>query len=412
MKVSMSNEKHGVLGIVGHVGCGHSHSHNFQTQDDSAGLATVLSLFQEATGLSLIIKDIRVKTGSEGYVEVEMESGGVARSYPRRGVTLQEKKLALSLIGRDATRSHSLVLEAFGRFYGQGIHETPVALQTALANACLDSFISNYPNQFKYCMEDTEGSCGLIVGTILNFDDIPVAVLGTVNASKGGIGPNEDLEGNAAIGSKGKLISDLGLSLLPTIVIEGKIYTKTYSLDLDETIFLVRADQVNDNPYVAESLVSACKNLDLPVKARYDVMARKAGDMAAKTRALGEKIEVLGKKLKNAEFAQEKVDILAEMAILISQDGAGISFMTNKVHEVLGGAGMMPGTSAVFNMVVPESYYREYVFPFITEKDLKNYIDLIKQTVLELMKNLPEATEHVDKHKYYDSLDKFVLLQK
>jgi len=409
MVIKLSKANKGVILIAGHVGCGHCHSDNLQTQDDSAGLATVLSLFQEATGLSLLIRDIRIKAGLEGYLEVEIDSGGFARAYPRRGITLQEKKLAMSLIGRDAIRSQSLVLEAFGRFYGQGIHETPVVLQTAIANACLDSFNKNYPSYFKYCLEDTKGSCGLVTGAILDFDNIPVAVLGTVNASIGGVGPNEDLEGNAEIGAKRKLINDLALPDAPTVIIEAKIYNKTYSLDIDQTIFLVRADAVDDNPYVADCVVTACRDLGLPVKIRNDVMARKLGDMAGKTKALGEKIVNLGQRLKNSEYAQEKVENLAELAILISQDGAGISFMSNKLHEVLGGAGMMPGTSAVLNMVVPESYNKEYIIPFITEKDLKTYSELIKQTVKVLSSNLSEATEHVAKYKFHGHIDKFTI---
>ena len=40
--IQFSKSKVGLVGVVGHVGCGHSHSINGQVQDDSVGLAVVL----------------------------------------------------------------------------------------------------------------------------------------------------------------------------------------------------------------------------------------------------------------------------------------------------------------------------------------------------------------------------------
>lgn len=412
MKISLSSKKQGVMAIAGHAGCGHSHSHNNYTQDDSGGLATVLTLFQQATGLSLLIKNIKVITGIDGYIEVETEGGGYGKGSARRGITLQEARLAKSLIGRDAIRTQTLALEAFGRFYGQGVHEVPVALQTAIANAALDTFVKNYPDEFKYCYEDLEGSCGIIAGTVLDFDDIPVSVLGTVNASVGGLGPNEDLEGTSTIGKKGQLMEELGMIDLPTIVVEGKVYSPAYSHDLDRNTFLIRADNEMDNPYVANSLVNACKTLGFPVNYREDVMARVPGNMKKLTADLGKKIADLGHKLENAEYSQEKIDILAELATLISQDGAGISFMTNRLHDIIGGVGMVPATGAVYNYIIPLASQQEYIFPFIREEDLTKFVALVKEAVLELNKVLPEALAHIEKHRYTGNLGEFVVFAK
>lgn len=412
MKISLSDKKQGVLAIAGHAGSGHAHSHNNYSQDDSGGLVTVLSLFQQATGTSLVIKDIRVQTGVEGYIEVETVGGGTSRTTARRGITVQEGRLIKSLIGRDAIRTQTLVLEAFGRFYGQGVHETPVALQTAIANAALDTFVQNYPDKFKSCYEDVEGNCGLIAGTVLDFDDIPVSILGTVNASIDGLGPNEDLEGTAAIGKKRELMNELGMVDLPTIVVEGKVYSPDYSSKVEENSFLVRADDKSDNPIVAKSLINACEKLGYPVDYRDDVMARIPGNMEKKTKELGEKISQLGDKLGNAEYSQEKVETLAELATLISQDGAGISFMTNKLHDIIGGVGMNPGTGAVYSYIVPLDYQKEFVFPFITEEDIVRYVEVAKAGVQELYKVLPEAKSHVEKARYDGNLDEFVIFNK
>ena len=41
MHLSLSAQKHGILGISGHAGCGHAHSNDGFVQDDSGGLAAV-----------------------------------------------------------------------------------------------------------------------------------------------------------------------------------------------------------------------------------------------------------------------------------------------------------------------------------------------------------------------------------
>ena len=59
MRVRLSSAEKGVMAVAGHAGSGHCHSHSCYLQDDSGGLAAVLALFQEATGLSLTIREIR-----------------------------------------------------------------------------------------------------------------------------------------------------------------------------------------------------------------------------------------------------------------------------------------------------------------------------------------------------------------
>ncbi|MGI6093474.1 MAG: hypothetical protein GX348_02195 [Veillonellaceae bacterium] len=408
MKVSLGCNHKGKVAIAGHVGCGHCHSHKQFVQDDSVGLAVVLALFKEATGLSLRIKDIRTKTGLQGYIEVETESGGVGRATARRGITVQEAQLARTLIGRQTIRTHTLTMEAYGRFYGQGIHEAPVALQTALANAALDSFVKNFPDKFVWGYEDVVGSCGLIAGTTLDIGGIPTAVLGTVNASIGGIGPNEDLEGNAAAGIKRELMDKLGMLELPTIVIEGKVYWPALSDIIDEPTYLVRASDI-DNPIVAQSIVSAAQKLGHKVTLNMESLKRVPGAMAQQTYDLGAKIAALGEQLKTAEYAQDKVNILAELAAVVSQDGAGISFMSNKLHEVIGGIGMIHGTSAVLSYVVPRPYHEEFVVPYATLDDIKNYVTIIKNSVREVHQVLPNALDYVKTNINTSPLDQFIL---
>ena len=225
MRIQLSTAPRGVIGLVGHVGCGHAHSTNGFIQDDSAGLAALLALFQEATDLPLTIAEVKAQTGRNGSFEVVTVSGGVGRATARRGITPQEARLARAVEGQEALRTQSLAINAFGRIYGQGAHEAPVALQTAIANAALDSFVKAFPERFHHADEELPGNCGRIIGTVLDFGGIPVSAMALSNASIGGIGPNEDLEGNVYLHGKKAVMTPLDLQKIPSLVIESKVFT-------------------------------------------------------------------------------------------------------------------------------------------------------------------------------------------
>jgi hypothetical protein len=405
MNVRLSKEKHGIIAIAGHAGSGHCHSHNRYLQDDSGGLAAVLALFHEATNLPLGIKEIRTTTGITGSVSVETVSGGVGDCSPRRGVTVQEARLMQSVKGRDAICTQALAMDVFGRLYGQGVHETPVAFQTAIANAALDSFCRNFPQHFLGTIENTVNGHGRIVGTVLDFDGIPVSVLGTVNATSDGTGPVEDLEGNVCAGSKKILMHALGMETLPTILVEGKVYSPVYSDAVDTPYFLVRADPRDDNPAVGDALMKAGKSLGYSMRLRDDVMQRVPKALQNGTTTLADAVIAAGEKLKNARFSHEKTAILAVLAQLIGEDGAGVSFRSDRLHEIVGGTGLMPGTGAVLSLVVPKTYHDRYIVPSLDENDVTRYVDLIKAAAIEVRAVLPEAKAHLAAHTYRGDVD-------
>ncbi len=391
MKIKFSEKKQGVIGIAGHVGCGHAHSLNNQVQDDSVGLAVVLSLFKEATNISLKIKEF-VFEGNR--VTAILESGGKGYGIARRGISTQEQKMINEMVGSEVINTHTLVLEHFGRIYGQGVLETPVAVQTAIANAALNTFVVNFPEQFQSVVEDVADNYGNIVGTVLDMDGIDVSVLGTVNATIGGIGPNEDLEGNSPNYSKKQIIESLALDKIPTLIIEAMV-SSSFSEGLKENTFFVRADEEDDNIEVLNATIKACKDLNYPVKHHVGGMKRTVGALRTNTQKVGEKVIDLGEKLKVAETSEDKVNIIAELALVVSQDCGGISFMTNELHEEIGGAGMIKRTSAVLNLVVTPDYPLTNPIPFLTEKECEDYVNITKETVKNIYKNLEVATKIV-----------------
>ena len=391
MKISFSDKEKGIVAIAGHVGCGHCHSLNNQVQDDSAGLSVVLSLFKEVTEISLKVKKFIFE---DNKVVAILENGGTGYGVARRGITKHEKNMINRIVGKEVINTHTIVLEEFGRIYGQGVTETPVAVQTALANAALNSFLVNYPERFIGTVESISGNCGNIVGTVLDIDGISTSVLGTVNATIGGLGPNEDLEGNSPNYSKKEIIEKLGMDKLPTIVVEAMI-SSGFSKGLTENTYFVRGDEEDDNPYVVQSIINACESLKLPFKHHLTGMKRTKDALRINTKNVGEKIKTLGEVLAKAETSEDKVNIIAQLALVVSQDCGGISFMSNKLHEEIGGAGMIKKTSAVINLVVTEEYTKENPIPFLTEKELEEYVAITKETVKEMAKTVHAATKYI-----------------
>ncbi len=152
-----------------------------------------------------------------------MKNGGIgkgkcaARHYP-------EKKMIRKLIGKGYQYTY-VGAGCFRTFLRTRCLETPVALQTALANAAVNGFVVNFSQNFVHCVEDVGDNIGQIAGTVVNIDGIDVSILATVNASKGGLGPLEDLEGNSTCGAKRESYSFLGMDHLPTLVVEAMIYS-------------------------------------------------------------------------------------------------------------------------------------------------------------------------------------------
>lgn len=392
MDIRLSEKKQGLVAIAGHVGCGHCHSLNNQVQDDSCGLSVVLSLFKSATNLSLRIKDIEFEGNK---VKAILENGGVGEGEARRGITPQEKKLAQALIGKEVLNTHTLVLETFGRIYGQGVLETPVAVQTAIANAALNGFYVNYPEKFLRTRESINGNCGEIVGTVLDIDGRAVSVLGTVNATIGGLGPDEDQEGNSIVGTKGEIIRALGMDKLPTLIIEAMIYSG-FSKGLTENTYFVRGDKEDDNIVVVESVVKAAEKCGIPMKYHEPGMKRTKEALRNNTRLVAEKIIALGEKLKVAETSEDKVNTIADLAAVVSQDCGGISFMSNELHEEIGGAGMIRKVGAVINLVSTDEYFKENPIPYLTDEELDRYVKLVLESVNQIFERLDEANKIIN----------------
>ena len=181
---------------------------------------------------------------------------------------------------------------------------------------------------------------------------------------------------------------------LPTLVVEAMIYS-SFSDGLTENTYFVRADEEDDNPYVARAFMEAGKKLGLPVYYRKGGMKRGPGGLSKNTQMVADKIVQLGKALHDAETSFEKISIIGDLALTVSQDCGGVSFMSNELHEQIGGAGMIPRTAAVINLVTCDMYHAENPIPYMTEETVKQYVALTIETMKILGASVEEATRHI-----------------
>ncbi len=409
MNVTPSTHTQGILGITGHAGAGHVHSHSGFVQDDTAGFAVVACLLRRAFPVCTTISSVEADIDT-GTVTVKTQDGGTGTALARRGITPYEATLSRLVIGLDAVYSQSAAFAAFGRIYGQGCLELPVALQIATCLAVIDTFEKRYRGRLISCPEGMTGKVGKCLGSVIDIDGIPVSVMAILNANDGGLGPDEDLEGNIMIGHKGQMMKALGLDQLPTIILESKAYVPAVCKGKQESSFWIRINKDVDNRVVYDALVKGAESAGLLCTKSDTAYTRGQGEMATATRELGEKIARLGNALAITETAKEKVQIVGELALLVSEDAGGISFMSSKLHDVVGGGGILPGSSAVLSMAISETAIRIWKIPAFTAQDSDMYLAILEKAVPLLAENIQAASDELQARRNFDENDfKFLL---
>lgn len=384
------------IGVAGHAGIGHVFGFGGLIQDDSGGFVTVGAILRE-----ILESDTRIERAEAdpdaNTTQITTVDGGTATASPRRGITPAEARLIEGLAGQDALFCQSLAVTAMGRMYGQGVLEAPVSLEAALANAVVDGFARKAGPQFKLAEESIEGNCGLIGGISVEEKGIAVSYLLSVNYTRGGLGPVEDLEGNIALGSKRELMEELHMLHCPTIILESKAYLPSISHGLKQNTFLVRAQEGIDNVVVARALFESAQELGYPVTLRHDLLPRAEGSTTRNTIDLAQRIVGLAEKLRESELASEKSSIVAEMAELVSQDAGAITCLSDGVYDVVRGAGMIPGTSAVLSMVVTQSYCDHWKIPLFEPGDAERAQAIVDLATQKIVSNYDAALENLER---------------
>ena len=396
MDISFSSEKIGKIGLAGHIGVSHVHSHSGFVQEDGAGFSVLGKIFHLAAPVDLRIAEIEV-AAEQGRISITLEGRGSGTAVARCGITPAEVALMQAAHGENGLCPQTLATTIFGRVHGQGILEIPATFITALARAIVATFLAGYPGKFHFFEEDTPQSCGCFLGTVLQINGVPVSAILTVNAGLGGIGPNEDTEGNVPIGNKGRLMRMLGMDALPTIIVEAKAYVPFWKEAIDETTLIVRANQEHDNSVVGECLLAAAESLGYPVYLPANPYPRRSGSLMQETQKIAQRVVDLGNRLAKVDNCGEKNAIVSELVTLAKYDMGGVVFMSNGVNDIVAHGGLLPGTAAVLSSAVSAEYISCHQIPLLNEDDLEMYVQTVFEAIRILHTRLPEASEQLRK---------------
>jgi len=237
------------------------------------------------------------------------------------------------------------------------------------------------------------------LGATLDVAGQVVSLLAVVNFTSGGIGPNEDAEGNVLLGEKREIMARLGLDNIPSIIVESKAFVPAYCQNLDQRFLFTRINCSVDNIVVAQALVDGACKVGLPMKYDFGAYPRNR-DLEQNTSHFGAEVEILGKALSHAESSGEKVRLVAKLAKLVSEDAGAVIFMSNSVHAVVGSGGVTPGTGAVLSMLVPRTEVEYWKIPVLFQEDLDMYLLAIVAGIETLKIRLPEALQELQDKQY------------
>lgn len=121
--------------------------------------------------------------------------------------------------------------------------------------------------------------------------------------------------------------------------------------------------------------------------------------MADLTRKQADYLQDLSKALFSSTTAQEKVTIAAEFNRFCSEELGGITFMSENIHQVMGGVGCIPGTSCVLSLFIPSAQLKKDVQPSLTLEDVDRYVDLCVSAIPLINNEIKKADACMRKAK-------------
>ena len=379
---------HGMAGIAGHVGVGHAYSHSGFMQDDSTGFSVLLFLLCRVHAMDVTIADVQCPDGKT--ICVTTRGGGTGQAAARRGVSPFELGIMRQAIGRGRESLQHLVCRLFGRMYGQGVYDVATAFELAVAVAQLDTVRQCWPHETVYDRDDTPESCGVFLGGNLALDGQPVAWLLSINASQGGIGPNEDSEGIIPIGNKGRLMQRLGMDRHPVIVLEAKSFVPSMKDTVHAASFFVRWNETFDNAVVGRSLALAAEKQAMPCIVQGNAYQRD-DQLSRETRNVGCEIAEIGERYAHAETAAQKVSLAGRLSVIVSERLGGSIFLSDAIFRIVGGGGLWPGQAAVLSLLATEAYACRMCTMVTENEELEGMVNVTLDGMGILLANIDEA---------------------
>ena len=397
MRLKPSSAPRGVLGIAGHAGIGHAFSHSGFYQEDSGGFAVLMTLLGRTCPMDITISSVEI--GADEEVVVTTKGGGRGAASARHGFSPYERQMMQRAVGMRCAAPQTLASRIFGRVYGQGAGTQACAFSLAVAEAMLDTVRLNWPYRTLSAPDNLPGCCGSFLGGVMELEGFPVSWLLTINASCGGIGPNEDSEGCVPVGNKAAIMQELGMASIPLLVLEGKAHVPSQQPPLQENALFIRWNDGFDNPVAGQCCVRAAEESGFPVCVLPNTYPRASSSLREECRNLGERIIRLGQEYGQAKTAFQKVELMAELADICSRDAGGSIFMSEGIHRFAGNGGLWPGLGAMLSMVVTRKEAEEWKTLRFTDEELDLLTDVLLKAAVYLYERREEALVFVSERR-------------
>ena len=298
----------------------------------------------------------------------------------------------------DSSLPHLAVLKLFGRVRGGGCDEVPAAVEYALSVAALDTVSRRVKG---FVVSRLEGEADVIGGLSADLPGGALSVLITVNGSGSGVGPVEDLEGNVPLGPKRSVMESLGAVAVPTVVLESKAFIPSLASRVRGSTILLRYSKDYDNTAVARAVSRVLTRLGIGYLEVDTAFPRFSRSLEKVRVELATRIAGLAEALGRSTKSRDKVVATAELARVVCEDLGGVFFMSEELAEVVGPAGLVPGTGVVVSMAVGEDYMAQAGIPYATRDDADTMAKVALASAEEVLASYEEALE-VLRSRYVD----------
>ncbi len=383
--------------VAGHIGVGHTYSHSGFIQDDSLGFSSALALLRKFYDFDTTIRRVYIETPRK--ICVETVDGGIGCATPRRGLNIFEIEILKNLEGADATLPHLATLKLFGKVRG-GCDEVPTSVEYALSVAALNTVTKKVEN---FIFSQIGNESGVIGGLNIELPEASLSVVITVNGSGSGIGPIEDLEGNIPVGPKRQVMETLGSITVPSIILESKAFIPNLASRVHGSAILLRYNKDYDNVVVARAVSRVLSRLGVNYIELDGAFPRYFNSIGKPKAEIVSKIHVLASTLSNSKKSMDKVLAASKLAEIVCEDLGGVFFMSEDLAEVVGSAGLVPGTGVVVSIVVGEDYMNQVGIPYATREDADTLAKIALICIEEIIANYEEVM-NVLRNRYVDPI--------
>ncbi|MEM4018456.1 MAG: hypothetical protein QXW46_06840, partial [Sulfolobales archaeon] len=198
-----------------------------------------------------------------------------------------------------------------------------------------------------------------------------------------------------------------GATRVPSIVIESKAYVPLLSDRIAGSTVLLRYNIEYDNIVVAREIAETLKQLGIDFLETSTAFPRYVKSMVEVKKSVLSELISTASALSSATAARDKVRITEQLVKLVCRDLGGVFFMSDDLIEVVGSAGLVPGTGAVVSIAVDRGYIENKGLPYATPEESSLLAEIAVKASRRILTNYEEAMRLLEER--YIEISDYVL---